>query len=97
MTGRNKARVRLAQGVVSRELDGEMVLLNLTTGVYFGLNESGTAMWKLLAELKNPSRIVDALAEDFQASRLQLEEDLSAFLAALREKGLIEDEDTRAA
>ena len=31
-----------SENVVSRELEGEAVILNLESGVYFGLNEVGT-------------------------------------------------------
>ena len=34
--------VRTCQDVVFREIDGEGVLLNLKTGIYFGLNATGT-------------------------------------------------------
>jgi len=36
--------------VLFRELDGEAVLLNLKTGIYFGLNPVATRMWQLIVE-----------------------------------------------
>ena len=51
-----KGKVRLGPDVVYRELGGEMVLLNLKTGVYFGLNETGAEMWTLLLKLEGPAR-----------------------------------------
>lgn len=84
------SRVRPAREVVYRELAGEMVLLNLKTGVYFGLNETGAAMWSLLKELREPARVVGALERQYAASRAQLETDLRELLATLREKGLVE-------
>jgi len=88
-----KGRVRPARDVVFRELGGEMVLLNLKSGVYYGLNETGTQMWSLLVELKDPGRVVDALEREYAADRAQLEGDLRALLGALRAKGLIELDD----
>jgi hypothetical protein len=85
-----KGKVRPARDVIFRELGGEMVLLNLHNGVYYGLNETGMQMWTLLAELQEPRRVVEVLEQEYAASRAQLEQDLSALLAELREKGLIE-------
>ena len=93
MSALPKGKVRPARDVIYRELGGEMVLLNLQNGVYYGLNESGMQMWTLLAELKEPRRVVDALEQEYAASRDQLERDLQALLTELREKGLIEVDD----
>ena len=70
-----------------------MVLLNLKSGVYYGLNETGTQMWTLLVELKDPGRVVEALEREYAASRDQLEGDLRELLGTLRAKGLIELDD----
>ena len=93
MTPLPRGRVRPARDVVFRELGGEMVLLNLKSGVYYGLNESGTQMWTLLVELKDPGRVVEALEREYVASRAQLEGDLRELLGTLRAKGLIELDD----
>ncbi|HXE75812.1 MAG TPA: PqqD family protein [Candidatus Xenobia bacterium] len=90
MTALPKGKVRPARDVIYRELGGEMVLLNLQNGVYYGLNETGVQMWTLLAELKDPRRVLDALEQEYAASRAQLEQDLNALLAELSKKGLIE-------
>ena len=42
-------RYRIPEDVVSREVGGEAVLLNLATGTYFGLDGVGTEIWNLLA------------------------------------------------
>ena len=36
--------------VVFRDLDGEAVILDLVSGTYFGLNEVGTRVWRLVDE-----------------------------------------------
>lgn len=90
MSALRTRKVRPARDVVFRELGGEMVLLNLKSGVYYGLNESGAQMWTLLAELGDPARVVAALEREYAASRGQLQRDLDALVAALTEKGLLE-------
>jgi len=86
-------KVRAARDVVFRELGGEMVLLNLKTGVYYGLNETGAQMWSLLVELHDPAQVVSALAGEYAAERAHLERDLKELVTALREKGLLDVEE----
>ena len=42
--------VSASDDVVAREVAGETVLLNLASGTYFGLNETGTLIWELIEE-----------------------------------------------
>jgi len=42
--------VKLLPDVLSQEVDGETVLLNLNSENYFGLDEIGTRIWQLLQE-----------------------------------------------
>ena len=37
------------EDVIFRELDGEAIILNLASGIYFGLDAIGTRMWALFA------------------------------------------------
>src|SRR3989338_4684256 len=76
--------------VVFRELGGETVLLNLRTGVYYGLNETGAAMWSRLVEWRDPARGLAALARGSAIAPDRLARDLKELIAALTEKGLLE-------
>ena len=42
--------LRIGTDVVFRQLDDEAVLLNLKTGIYFGLNDVGARVWQLIAD-----------------------------------------------
>ena len=41
-------QIRMHPDVVWRDVDGEIVLLNVVTGQYFGLDEIGSRVWLLL-------------------------------------------------
>ena len=75
--------------VVFRELDGEAVILNLDTGMYFGLDAVGTRIWQLLDTHKSLRRTLQALEEEFDAPPDQLTADLTAFDDQLKAKGLV--------
>src|SRR5438874_308601 len=47
------SRVVPADELLSSELDGEAVILDLTSGVYFGLNGVGARIWELLGEARD--------------------------------------------
>jgi len=51
-------KVTIPDDVVFRDLAGEAVILNLASGIYFGLNEVGTRMWNLLAEHGSTEQIL---------------------------------------
>ena len=55
--------------VLDQELDGEIVLLDLKSGVYYGLNEVGSRMWTLLSLLDDLDEIMGLLLEEFEVDR----------------------------
>lgn len=79
-----------APDVVIRDLGGEAVILDLATGTYFGLNDSGTRMWQLIEEHRTLSVVVERLAEEFDTPIERLEMDLHALVERLVAKGLLQ-------
>ena len=88
------SRVRINEDIVSRNLQGEMVLLNLKTNLYCGLDSVGTKIWHLLNEQVNKHKslkdILNELIKDDDVSEAQCTEDLLNFIRMLKEKDLIE-------
>lgn len=85
------SRITLNPLVTTAALNEETVLLNLETGVYFGLDQIGTIIWSALAEqIDDRSLIVDRIVEAFDVDRQQVEGDVDAFLSSLRDNHLID-------
>jgi hypothetical protein len=82
-------RVTVHPSVISRELSGELVLLNLESGVYYGLDHVGTRVWQLLLEDKSVSDVCDAMVGEYEVQPDVLQEDVSALVRELCEKGLV--------
>jgi len=80
---------RISDGVVFRELDGEAVLLNLDSGMYFGLDRIGTRIWQLVEQHGRIDPIVTTLVDEYDADATVLREDVARLLGALTEKGLV--------
>lgn len=86
----NALRQRLTanETVVGAELDGEMVLLDTESGVYFGLDELGARIWRLLADGADTETIATALLADYDVEPARLRGDLADFCELLLAKGL---------
>jgi hypothetical protein len=80
---------QVGSAVVFRELDGEAVLLNLDSGVYFGLDVVGTRVWALLVEHGTLERVCSHLVEEYDVEPAVLEEDVARLVEEMRRKGLV--------
>ena len=81
--------MRISDDVVFRDLAGEVVLLNLATGTYFGLDAVGTRIWHLIAEHGSKETVIDALLAEYEVADDQLRRDLDDLIGRLREQGLL--------
>lgn len=70
--------------------DGAM-LLDLSTGKFFGLNPTAAAMWRLLARGTSPEDTALILAPGLNVSAEQLLQDVHSFTAALLNRGLLSE------
>lgn len=82
-------RLRLSDAAVVRDLDGESVILNVQSGIYFGLDRIGTRVWQLIDELGDLDSIVRVMEDEYDAGRDVLRADVEALVAALLEKQLV--------
>ena len=82
-------RFKISPDVLSQEVLGETVLLDLSGETYFGLNEVGTRVWQLLKQDHGFGDMLDVLQSEFEVSREQLEADVAALLAQLEEEGIV--------
>lgn len=85
--------VRIVEGVVCRDLDGEMVLLNLNSGIYFGLDAVGTQVWHLLQSQSSVGDVVKALLEEYEVAAARCEQDVMDLVSRLLDKGLLQIND----
>jgi hypothetical protein len=83
-------RIELSEDVAFRELSGQAVLLDLASGIYFGLNEVGTRLWELLSENDSLDSATDALEREFDVSADVLRADVNQLLEQMQSKGLLQ-------
>ncbi|WP_299486429.1 lasso peptide biosynthesis PqqD family chaperone [Acaryochloris sp. IP29b_bin.137] len=82
---------------VSSDLAGESVILNLKTGMYFGLNEVGASIWNLLQQPRSVQEICNQILDQYDVESDQCEQDVLRLLNELVESELIEIKDVASA
>ena len=81
--------IRLREGVITKMVGDEMVLLDYERGIYYGLNDVGARMLSLIAEGRSLPEVVKRLLEEFDVSGPTLQSDLQTLIAELQAKGLV--------
>jgi hypothetical protein len=90
--------VRVPQDVLVSELEGESVLLNLKTEVYFGLDQTGTRIWTELTKGGTIQDAYDRLCAEYDVDPERLRADLDALLEKLFSHELLaKDQETAGA
>jgi Coenzyme PQQ synthesis protein D (PqqD) len=85
-------KVSVPQDVLWQQIEDRVVLLDLASGEYHTLNDSGSRMWILLAETGDVGRALECLCTIYEPERAVLARDLSGFIGRLTESGLLEAE-----
>jgi hypothetical protein len=83
-------RAVVADAVVSRELDGETVLLNLDTGIYFGLDAVGSDMWRAIQSSASLRDAISAVQAQYDVDPAVLRDDLLRLANQMLAKGLLQ-------
>jgi hypothetical protein len=61
-------RVERAQTAISTEVDGELVALDVTQGVCYGLNRIGTRIWQLTETPRSAREVAEILVSEFDVA-----------------------------
>lgn len=85
-----ETRVARRAQVVWRELEGEAVLLDLESEVYFGLDAVGTRIWSLLEADRPLGEVHRLLLAEYEAGPDELWRDLAELVGRLLAAGLAE-------
>ena len=83
-------RIILPDTVFAQEIDGEMVLLDVNSENYFGLDEVGCFIWKAIQEKQTLVAVYDSMLETYDVEPERLRSDLDEFIEQLRDAGLLE-------
>lgn len=83
------SRVHVNDDVKFQELQGEAVLLSLTSATYFGLDEVGTRIWQLLAEHEQLSEIARVIVDEYDVDESRCASEIVTLISDLERSGLV--------
>lgn len=78
------------EAVVAADVGNELVLLDIETGIYFGLDAVGARVWQMLTDGRARDEIVANLLQEYEVEEEQLRGDLEILLSQLAERGLVQ-------
>jgi hypothetical protein len=81
--------VTISSSVVFRHLSGETVLLNLDSGIYYGLDAVGTRIWQLLAESLPLVTVCSTIQKEYAVEPDVIERDVLKLVRNLYDKRLV--------
>jgi hypothetical protein len=79
--------------VLSQEVRGDTVLLDLGAEQYYALNEVGSRIWSLIDQRTTVTDICNQLGDRYATERARLEQDVLELLNELLDAGLIVSRD----
>lgn len=75
--------------VAAKIMDGEAVLINLTTGMYYSMADTATDVWSCIEQGCSVDTIACRLAEKYGVSKDVAREDVKSLVTELETEGLV--------
>jgi hypothetical protein len=75
--------------LVWREIDNELIAVDVAASAYLSANPAGALLWQMLAEGTTRQELIDNLVERFGISSEQAATDVDAFLQSLEARRLL--------
>ena len=76
--------------LVSSDIDGEVVMMSIENGKYYGLDQVGSRIWEVLENPLPVSDLIDQLLVEFEVERETCEKDVMYFLQKLDDDNMLE-------
>jgi len=84
-----KSVVSKSNELLASEVDGEIVMMNIESGKYYGTNSVGSEIWKLLDSPILVSDICKKLTKDFEIDDATCETEVMDFLQSLEKESIL--------
>ena len=82
-------KITLSTQLLTQDIEDELILLNMETGRYFGLQGTGNRVWQLLAALGDTDQVLAALQDEYDADETTLRQDIDELIERLIEANLV--------
>lgn len=85
-------RFNIGPRVAATAVTDEIVILDLASGTYYGLEAVGARVWELIGEGKSSGEICEILLDEYEVEHASLVSDVMRLLDDLSARGLINAE-----
>lgn len=76
--------------VLATEVEGEVVMMDMENGLYFGLDAIGTDIWRRLETPMSVAELAAILRKEYAADTETIEHDVLVLISQMAERGLVE-------
>lgn len=77
------------ENITWRDVNDEVVVLDLKSGEYYTMNQTGQCIWRALMEGKTVDQVKDLVLERFQVEKDKALTDVEEFISGMMDKGLL--------
>ncbi|MGH2819940.1 MAG: PqqD family protein [Actinomycetota bacterium] len=85
-----------AEGLEWREVDGEVVILDLRSSRYMAVNRTGRHLWEAVSQGATRTQLVARLRAAFDIDEATARDDVDGFVETLGSNGLLASQDEAA-
>ena len=75
--------------VLTAEVEGEIVMMSIEQGRYFGLDDIGSDIWKRIEAPCSFAALIDRLMVDYEADRATIAADVQALLGRMAAQDVV--------
>lgn len=86
----NSLLIRRTTDQIACDMGGEVVILDLKSGMYYGLDVVGAKVWTLIEQPTLLCAIREAIMSEYDVDAETCERDILAFVSQMQTAGLVE-------
>lgn len=87
----NDTKFKTTENIAWRNVNDEIVILNLKSGEYFTLNDVGQVIWTAITDEKNVEEIKMKIIDEYDVSKEKATGDIMQFITGMIEEGLLHE------
>lgn len=85
-----ETKVAQSQDIMASSVDSEVVMANISTDKYYGLNPVSTRIWQLLEQPKSLVEVCDVLVEQYDVDKQICQNDVLTFVRKMVDEQILE-------
>jgi hypothetical protein len=81
--------IQRSDGIVDTDIDGELVMMSIENGAYYGLDSIGARVWQLIEAPLSVESLCDKMLDEYEVEKAQCMRDLLDLLGVMVDKNVI--------